>query len=182
MSFDRQKEKDSIYVNKKDYQDRKRASESGDPEACFDSMSERRVYCLFRDFCVLPITQYNIGKYFIDFAFPVHKIGVEFDGPEHENQKERDLEREEYIRSQGWDVVRIMRRNSFLKYEIVVNQENHGHYRTMKMAVNVIANRIRELNGKGPIDCFPEAEDDNNEENEENLLYWTDKNGVKYYS
>lgn len=181
MSFDKQenKAKESIYITKKDYKDKKRASESGNPEDCFDSLSERSVYYLFRDFYVLPITQHRIGKYFVDFAFPDINVVVEYDGPGHENQKECDLEREEYLRSQGWIVVRIVRKNSIFKYQVVENQIDKGCYKTMKQAVNYIVNEIRETRGKRPIDCYFDKKEI---ENEEDPAHWIGNDGEKYYS
>ena len=166
-------------MKKKDYKTRQMVSIIGDPEICFDSLSERKVFYLFRDFYILPVLQYPIGNYFVDFAFPDLRVVVEYDGIEHENQKEKDLEREKYLDSQGWIVVRIVRQNSLLKYKVLVDQREYGQYGRLKNVVSDITNEIREMRGKRPIDC---NFDRRGIENEEEPPYWIDENGEKNYS
>ncbi len=52
--------------------------------------------------------QYPVLKYYIDFANPVVKIGIECDGKEwHENRTEKDLQRDKKLAAEGWTIFRI---------------------------------------------------------------------------
>lgn len=53
--------------------------------------------------------EFKIGKYFIDFAFPDKKIGLEIDGRTHEDVVviEKDKRKKEFIESLGWKLYRI---------------------------------------------------------------------------
>jgi very-short-patch-repair endonuclease len=52
--------------------------------------------------------QYRIGKYRVDFFVPDNLV-IELDGPHHEghNQKKHDQKRDAYIRSLGYEMIRI---------------------------------------------------------------------------
>lgn len=52
--------------------------------------------------------QYPVLKYYIDFANPVKKIGIECDGKQwHENRTEKDLQRDIELAKEGWTIFRI---------------------------------------------------------------------------
>lgn len=51
--------------------------------------------------------QFPVGRYFIDFADPIKKIGIEVDGKYHEKQKNKDEERQKEIENLGWKIIRI---------------------------------------------------------------------------
>lgn len=51
--------------------------------------------------------EYPIGKYFVDFADPVHKIVIECDGAQFHADKEKDKTRQLEIESLGWTVIRF---------------------------------------------------------------------------
>ncbi len=51
--------------------------------------------------------QHPIGPYFADFACVSKKLVIEIDGGYHDFTAEKDLKRESYIKSQGWDVLRF---------------------------------------------------------------------------
>lgn len=54
--------------------------------------------------------QYEIGRYRVDFALESFKIAIEIDGYEYhssQQQIERDYERENFLKGQGWEVVRF---------------------------------------------------------------------------
>jgi len=56
------------------------------------------------------IPQYKVGKYFLDFAMPAIKLGMEIDGLAYHNGQEsfmRDRKRQREIESQGWRIVRF---------------------------------------------------------------------------
>ena len=55
------------------------------------------------------ISEYPIGIYNYDFAFPELKIDVEIDGALHLTEKNiaRDAERDKWSQKQGWTVIRF---------------------------------------------------------------------------
>jgi very-short-patch-repair endonuclease len=58
------------------------------------------------------VPQFSVegGKYFIDFALPDQKIGVELDGFDHHSSTadiERDRKRQRYLEKAGWRIIRF---------------------------------------------------------------------------
>lgn len=55
------------------------------------------------------IYNYSFSIYSLDFAFPEWKLDVEIDGATHLQEKViiKDQKRDEFVRSQGWKVLRI---------------------------------------------------------------------------
>ena len=54
------------------------------------------------------IDQFKIDKYFIDFYFPEHKLGIEIDEDGHTDRlKVKEQEREETIKNLGITLIRI---------------------------------------------------------------------------
>jgi very-short-patch-repair endonuclease len=51
--------------------------------------------------------QYLIGRYIADFACVEKKFVVELDGPHHAATGSYDMARDEYLQSQGWQVMRL---------------------------------------------------------------------------
>ncbi len=51
--------------------------------------------------------QHPIGKYIADFACVEQQLVVELDGGQHQEQLERDQQRSEFLRVQGWRVLRF---------------------------------------------------------------------------
>jgi very-short-patch-repair endonuclease len=51
--------------------------------------------------------EYNVGRWFIDFAFLENKIAIEVDGKQHLYRKELDEEKDKFLQEQGWKVFRI---------------------------------------------------------------------------
>jgi very-short-patch-repair endonuclease len=51
--------------------------------------------------------QFPVGPYFIDFADPVKKLGIEVDSRRYHQDWERDLIREQALEGQGWTIIRI---------------------------------------------------------------------------
>ncbi len=66
---------------------------------------------VLREFHLLgyyPTPQYWIDNYRVDLAFVEHKLAIECDGKEwHEGREVADLERDEFLKSLGWQVLRI---------------------------------------------------------------------------
>lgn len=51
--------------------------------------------------------QYPVGPYFLDFADPVKKIGIEVDGKEFHLDIEKDTARQTELERMGWKIIRI---------------------------------------------------------------------------
>ena len=51
---------------------------------------------------------YQVGRYFIDFAFPIYMIGIECDGAYwHIGNEARDAKRDAWLSSCGWKIIRL---------------------------------------------------------------------------
>ncbi|MEK6860820.1 MAG: DUF559 domain-containing protein [Nanoarchaeota archaeon] len=52
---------------------------------------------------------YTVGRYRLDFAYPEEKRAVEIDGKQHLEERaiEHDRIRDEWLKSQGWIILRI---------------------------------------------------------------------------
>ena len=70
--------------------------------------------------------EYVIGKFRIDFAWIDKKLAIEIDGSQHEKieHKQRDIKKDEYLKSQGWQVLRIKWLNIFNEPEKYINIAN----------------------------------------------------------
>jgi very-short-patch-repair endonuclease len=51
--------------------------------------------------------QHSIGPYVVDFCSPAKKVIVELDGSQHLQDEEKDARRTEYLRSEGYRVLRF---------------------------------------------------------------------------
>jgi very-short-patch-repair endonuclease len=51
--------------------------------------------------------EYPIGKFFIDFAFIKQKLALEIDGKQHEERKEKDKIKDNFLEKNNWKVFRI---------------------------------------------------------------------------
>jgi len=82
------------------------------------------------------IPQYQVGKYFLDFAMPAIKLGMEIDGLAYHNGQEsfmKDRRRQREIESQGWRIVR------FAAKEISLNVSGcFGEFEDIAMGMNEI--------------------------------------------
>ena len=78
--------------------------------------------------------QYPIGPYFADFYCFQAKLIVELDGSQHcEPEKiEYDQRRTEYIRQQGFEVVRISNRDVMTKFRAVCKYIDIAEQKRMK--------------------------------------------------
>lgn len=66
--------------------------------------------------------QYSIGPYILDFYCPAVKIAVELDGGQHNSfeNKEYDLARSEYLKTQAIDVIRFWNNEVLLDIQSVL--------------------------------------------------------------
>ncbi len=57
--------------------------------------------------------QFPVGRFFIDFADPVNKIGIEVDGVAWHLDKEKDERRTAILNKFGWRIIRIKGRDTY---------------------------------------------------------------------
>lgn len=82
---------------------------------------ERNLWSDIRAYGIPIYYQFPIGKYYVDFVDPFHRLVVETDGKFHKNQVEKDAKRDKYIRSLGFDVLRIEGKDTF---DLEVKEDN----------------------------------------------------------
>lgn len=61
----------------------------------------------FMRFGLKPIRNYRVDYFFIDFAFPDKKVGIEIDSFMWHKDTDRDKRRHDYIKSKGWKLYHI---------------------------------------------------------------------------
>ena len=68
--------------------------------------------------------QYGVGLYILDFYCPELKLGIELDGDSHyrEGGQEYDAQRDEYVKSFGIRVVRILNDEVYKNLDGVIEQ------------------------------------------------------------
>lgn len=57
--------------------------------------------------------QFPVINYFLDFADPIKKIGIEVDGKEWHLDKEKDLIRQRELEAIGWRIIRIAGKDTY---------------------------------------------------------------------
>ncbi|WP_145523302.1 endonuclease domain-containing protein [Virgibacillus sp. SK37] len=75
-----------------------------------ESPIEKRVYNGLLQHGLYPISQYRVGKYRIDLAFPKQLIAIECDGKAYHStpkQKAHDRRKDKFLRDRGWIVLRF---------------------------------------------------------------------------
>lgn len=81
-----------------------KAPDTGD----FESPIEHLLYDACIDFGIAGLRlQFPVGPYRADLAIPHVKIAIEADGADYHQDKARDKKRDDYFRSQGWQVLRF---------------------------------------------------------------------------
>src|SRR5258707_3697725 len=74
------------------------------------ALTERKLWAYLRSNKLNGVNfrrQHAIGPYITDFCAIKEKLVIELDGSQHLNQEEYDQERTEYLRSQGYKVIRF---------------------------------------------------------------------------
>ncbi len=64
--------------------------------------------------------QYPIGRYIVDFVCRKHNLIIEIDGGHHADQQDYDEVRTEWLRSQGFDVLRYWDNDVLSRVESVL--------------------------------------------------------------
>jgi very-short-patch-repair endonuclease len=72
--------------------------------------------------------QHAIGKYIVDFCSPKNKLVIELDGGQHADLEEYDMQRTEFLESQGYQVIRF---------------SNHDVLRNLDSVIRAIHESIR---------------------------------------
>lgn len=76
------------------------------------SRAEEKLWSLLRDRRLIKRKfrrQYPAGPWVVDFACPAIRLAIEVDGPSHDdaNQQAWDEMKEDYLRANGWRIMRI---------------------------------------------------------------------------
>ncbi len=87
-------------------------------------MTKEERHLWYDFFKKLPFTVHRqkvVGNYILDFYYAPKKIAVELDGSQHYSKegKEYDIERDEYLKSQGIKVLRYSNRSVKENFESV---------------------------------------------------------------
>lgn len=64
--------------------------------------------------------QHTVGRFIVDFCSNQPRLIIEVDGEIHQQQMEQDTVREEYLRQQGYQVLRFSNENVLTKTEWVL--------------------------------------------------------------
>lgn len=129
------------------YQERLDCAVHQDPERCLESPMERELYKELRDFGIIPVMQYKIGNYFLDFAIPDIRIGIEYDGAQHmdEDAMGKDNSRTDVINGQGWNVYRVQRWVD--DFVVSMRGVEPFHSKTLTGIAEYLAENIKNLRG-----------------------------------
>lgn len=93
-----------------------------DPLLCFESPMEKLLYDEFKTFGLTPKLQYKVGRYFLDFAFPEAKIGIEYDGQVHIGRELYDEKRDEELNFKGWEIFRLTKFDMHLAFDEITGE------------------------------------------------------------
>jgi very-short-patch-repair endonuclease len=99
--------------------------------------------------------EYPIGKYFADFADPIHKIVIECDGKEFHTDIEKDRIRQNEIEEMGWIVLRF---NAKQILSNIHDGQLLNLFESGKIDEDEFNHRIF-LNKNNCVDCYLESED-----------------------
>lgn len=100
----------------------KKLSEIMNPNPRTDSPIEEMLLTELEKYDLYPVSQYPIGLFFIDLAFPNIKLAIEADGHEFHSsvsQKERDKYRQEKIEKLGWKFERFSGSDIYKHYKMI---------------------------------------------------------------
>ena len=66
--------------------------------------------------------QYTIGPFIADFCCLEHRLIIELDGGQHASEVEKDEARSEFLRKEGYEVLRFWNHEVFLETELVLQR------------------------------------------------------------
>jgi len=87
-----------------------------------------------------PEKQYQIGKFFADFAFPKIKLAIEYDGRGHEGKEQHDVDRHIKIRRMGWSLIRARFMGKF--YRVFLNEGANHDFGTSEGAIDYLCGEV----------------------------------------
>ena len=90
----------------------------------FSSIEESAWMCI-RSRGIPLYPQFPLFNYFIDFANPYQRIGIELDGKEY-HDVEKDKERDDLLAKYGWKIFRIKGSETMTKYKLPEELEEQG--------------------------------------------------------
>lgn len=79
-----------------------------------------------------PNTQFKVGKYRIDLAFPEYLLAIECDGKEWHSssrQRNRDAEKDKFLGENGWRIIRITGSDIYRSADDIVKELIGGRSR-----------------------------------------------------
>lgn len=102
-----------------------------------ESPIEELLYYRLLSIGLNPETQFKVGNYRIDIAFPEKMLAIECDGRQYHNTPEKiakDKERQKFLESQGWKVMRYSGSDIFKYAEMIVSEiiGKDSKWRTVK--------------------------------------------------
>lgn len=90
-----------------------------DAELYFESLLKKtQILNYERNFTIRTGTR---RRYLIDFAFPTQKLAIEIDGSSHLRLKKHDEERDAFVTSLGWTIIRISNIDLFTAPNEIIN-------------------------------------------------------------
>jgi very-short-patch-repair endonuclease len=87
------------------------------------------VYLKSKKLGVKFLRQHSIGAYIVDFYSPLKKLIVEVDGNPHTANKEYDFERTQYLKGQGYMILRFW--NNEIDHNLTSTLDTIQKYLTM---------------------------------------------------
>ena len=66
--------------------------------------------------------QWPIGPFIVDFCCVEHRLIIELDGGQHASEAEKDEARSEFLRKEGYEVLRFWNHEVFLETELVLQR------------------------------------------------------------
>ncbi len=96
--------------------------------------------------------QWPIGPYFADFANPVAKVVIECDGRQWHADKQKDAERDAFMRNEGWTVYRFTGKQCFEMPRQVVDE--NGYEREEE---SDLVQQLRQISYDHEINCRPRS-------------------------
>lgn len=148
-----------------------------------DSKSERDLFDELRYLKHMPETQYPVKGYFLDFAYPKLKIGIEIDGGHWhrtEAQIQSDIRRQREIEKEGWSIFRIdeptVRKNPEMVATDLVKQifgekisprieENNKRYKTYQRILDEGDKQYAEAQLNGNVEWYRFKTEEDEKEN-----------------
>lgn len=76
--------------------------------------------------------EFPVGNYFIDFADPIKKVGIEVDGKEFHQDRLKDLDRQQELENLGWKIFRISGVYVYEQNEYVVEEISDNENLTLE--------------------------------------------------